>query len=694
MLYLDRERLCVIRTETELGTVPKEALKAPLLEKPCNLVYFETGAGLYGLVSSGDVYRAAGEDVPVRRDFTSLRREQFMKAREIFRDDGKIHEIPVTADGRLRGEFHRADDGLLLDRLPPLERNANAAQYLSSARDLALVRPAPSRPDKQRYFERMKKILDTYRAGYTVIDIADMARDVDRFDRFLLVDAQEKAGALLCLYLETGRRIYYKAVTYCQLLERLESSEVMDYAAFFDGYRRQGVDVLLLTARRRPTEYFRKTEAELRRRFPKEYPDDLHEQAMPYTDAFFDDLAGLPGYVESILQGFFIVEKEGQAMRLQDMKSRYINVRYGERVTVGQPERYERTIWFFGPCLVIGNYVADEYTIESRLQKLLNERGLPVRVVNSGCWGGNVSNVGRISTTAFRKGDIIVALMEDITIPEGRFKTVDLWETCETRRIPADWMLDNPYHVNHHVTAAYADALMEKLLSEGMLEGHPDGAELAPATGDLIDRFFIRKYFHGVDLGRFRTAACCLLNANPFTNGHLELVRRAARETEHVYVLIVRAEASVFSFGERYAMAVGSLKDLPNVTVIPSGAFLGNGAAFPGYYAKMDLGDSREQARSHARMFAAVAAALHVTHRYLGEEPLDTVTGQINLASAELLPEYGIRTVIIPRAAAGGDLISGSRVRELAERNDPALRELVPPAAAALIFCDPPGASG
>lgn len=683
MLFQTRRNLCIIQTETELKTISKEKLKQPLLEKPSNVIYFETGSGIYGLVSSGDIYRTPGAFIKINHSFISLTRNDFMQARKIFRENDKIHEIPVLSGRRLEGEFHQNDEVLMLDRIPSLERNGYTASYLSTIRKMALVRPAPSRPYKQIYFERMRSILDTYHIDYTVIDILDMVNDIDRFDKFLLIDFQEKAGALLSLYLNSARRIYYKALTYYKLLERLEA----DYEEIFNRYQQQGVDVILITAKKKNTEYIQKTESELRRRFPQEYPDNMNELVWPYADVFFDDMAGLPEYVDSILHGCFIVEQEDQFMHLRDMESCYINVRHGERVTVGQPKNYDRTIYFFGPCLIIGTYSGDALTIESWLQKMLNERGIPARVVNCGCWGGNIINISRILTTNFRPGDIMVAMMEDLNLPEERFRTLDLWEIMEQYQVPSEWMLDNPYHVNHHVNRIIAEALMNKMLNGGLFEDRPERTSALSVNKDLIDRFYIKKYFYGLRLDLFHTAACCVINGNPFTNGHRAMIEQAANETDHVYVLIVREDTSLFSFVERYCMAVEALKDMPNVTVVPSPFFMVNAVNFPAYFMKKELGSAKEQAENHVRAFAAVAERLHVTHRYLGEEPQDHITEMINQKSDEILPQFGIQTVIVPRVTFEGEYISGSRVRDLAEKADLSIRNLVPDTTADMIFC-------
>lgn len=45
---------------------------------------------------------------------------------------------------------------------------------------------------------------------------------------------------------------------------------------------------------------------------------------------------------------------------------------------------------------------------------------------------------------------------------------------------------------------------------------------------------------------------------------------------------------------------------------------------------------------------------LHITHRFVGEEPEDIVTNVYNDAMKKILPKYGIELVEIPRKQQGG----------------------------------------
>ena len=56
---------------------------------------------------------------------------------------------------------------------------------------------------------------------------------------------------------------------------------------------------------------------------------------------------------------------------------------------------------------------------------------------------------------------------------------------------------------------------------------------------------------------------------------------------------------------------------------------------------------------------------MNITIRFAGEEPLDKVTKQYNEALKNILPEYGINFIEIPRKEFNGEVISASRVRNL-----------------------------
>ena len=687
MLFISRRYLCIYSSKDELDVISKDELLKLVMAMPSNTVYFETVDGaLYGMVSYGDVLKSANGKAPINKSFISLDRAAYMEARERFRKEDTICEIPVVENGRLLGEYHKFDDELMIDRAPNLEYNAYASAYFTNLGNVALVRPPAGRDYKMHYLEMLEQTLARYGTRYTIIDFADVMTNLANYDKFLVVDEQERRGAKLVLDLfEKQPHYYYKITTYLELLSKLESAEVIDYEQTFFEFQKKGVRVVLMTAKHNHSDYVVKTEQEMKQRFPVVI-NNLNELMKPYEEQFFDDMYEDKAYIHNIETGYFVIEKDRSALRLRDIHSDYINVEHGERATVGQPAEYTRTVYFYGPCLVIGSYVGDAYTIESYLQAMINEAGYKVRVVNCGCWGGNVTNVSRMLSTLIREGDIIVTLLENPVICVSGLEMVDLWDILEENQTPSEWMLDQPYHVNHHVCKQYAKGLFD-IIFDADYQDNPERKDYITQSIDIVDKFFIQKYFHGQDLGRFDRVACCVFNGNPFTNGHRHLIEAAAAATDHVYLLSVKEDSSIFSFNERYAMAVDATTDLGNVTVVPSGLFIGNITNFPAYYAKVYEGDAEDQVRMHVEAYASIATLLHTTHRFVGEEPQDLVANSINEASKRILPSYGIETVVVERKGDANGIITGSRVRQLAECDSAEVADLVPSATADIIRC-------
>ncbi len=172
-----------------------------------------------------------------------------------------------------------------------------------------------------------------------------------------------------------------------------------------------------------------------------------------------------------------------------------------------------------------------------------------------------------------------------------------------------------------------------------------------------------------------------VMNCNPFTLGHRYLIEEAARQCEHVYVLVVEEDLSVFSFADRLRLVEEGTKDLDNVTVLSGGRYAVSTLTFPSYFTKEEkVADAH--AAIDAELFAEVIApALGVTKRFVGTEPLSVVTNIYNQTLKSRLPKHGIEVVEIERLALGDEPVSASRVRDLIDRGGDAswdeIRKLV-----------------
>ena len=159
-------------------------------------------------------------------------------------------------------------------------------------------------------------------------------------------------------------------------------------------------------------------------------------------------------------------------------------------------------------------------------------------------------------------------------------------------------------------------------------------------------------------------SAAIVMNANPFSLGHLHLVERAAAENDTVHLFVLSEEAGPIPFDVRRQLVREGTAHLPNVVCHDSGPYLISSATFPSYF----LPDGDAAAYAHGALdveiFRSVAACLDIRARYAGEEPTSRVTGIYNEIMARRLPELGIRCRIIPRMERDGRPVSASTVRQ------------------------------
>ena len=179
--------------------------------------------------------------------------------------------------------------------------------------------------------------------------------------------------------------------------------------------------------------------------------------------------------------------------------------------------------------------------------------------------------------------------------------------------------------------------------------------------------------------GTEEPAAAIVMNANPFTLGHLALVERAAGEFPAVHLFVLEEDASLVPFAVRWNLVTEGVAHLSNVVCHKSGPYLISSATFPSYFLKDEAAVIQGHARLDLALFGQIAKALNLTARYAGKEPSSQVTGLYNQVMARELPKKGIRFIEVPRTARDGVPISASTVRKLIhDRNLEDIRPLVP----------------
>ena len=161
-----------------------------------------------------------------------------------------------------------------------------------------------------------------------------------------------------------------------------------------------------------------------------------------------------------------------------------------------------------------------------------------------------------------------------------------------------------------------------------------------------------------------------VMNANPFTLGHQYLLQQAASQVDHLFVIPVKEDVSMFSYEERRAMicagsagpaAIANPSHREDITVLEGSDYVISAATFPTYFLK-DLSTAAEtQMQLDVDLYDKwIAPALGATVRFVGSEPLDALTNRYN--------QLITNPTLVERLCIHGEVVSASRVRRALEK--------------------------
>ena len=170
-----------------------------------------------------------------------------------------------------------------------------------------------------------------------------------------------------------------------------------------------------------------------------------------------------------------------------------------------------------------------------------------------------------------------------------------------------------------------------------------------------------------------------VMNANPFSLGHLYLIEKAAAENDILHLFIVSEDTSLIPFTVRKNLVIEGTCHLTNVCYHDSGPYMISNATFPSYFQKDHDAVVQGHALLDITLFTKIAAVLGIHSRYVGREPNSHVTNMYNQIMKTQLPESGISCIEIPRIASGDEVISASNIRKaIHDNNFDLLHALVP----------------
>lgn len=683
MIYTSREKLTCYTMPDENDQINFSELSTILMERPSNVIYCEKDGQLNGIISMGDIVRAheAGKDsVVVNRRFTKIKQHEYWNAKQIFMQEKRINALPIVNElNVLMGDYSRWDDLFAIEKLEQLKSNKYTMEFwkgrqvplITPWKKLALVRPCKEFAKKQELMLRWKDYFLQVGVQVSIVNRENIIDAFDEVEYVVFADENEIRGIgtlYTCILDEKFQ--WGKAVTYSSLGAILEDATIgaagesvgeLVGNAVLKSVLARGVYVYTLNCRGN-RQYWESLQKDIDAKFAKIGKEKQGEYLCEELwEGFFAELYS-EEYAKSIFSHGLMQTYADGICKLKNADSDVYKVTDGERRTMAQPSDPSRHIYFYGPCVVIGAWVADNHTIESFLQARLNSEGYKVKCVNYGAFSDQLLLLNRVVSTRLNKGDIVI-IHNRYQEYEG-VPNIDLAEICERHKVPVEWMSDHPFHCNHKLNSIYADEIYK--IIKPVLQEDIEKKESVELKNDFITLRYLERYFHDFAKMHSNVNGSIVMNCNPFTLGHRYLIEQALKTVDHLIIFVVEEDKSIFTFKERFAMVKEGTRDLKNVTVVPSGDFILSQTTFPEYFLKIEDEDIIHNVEYDITLFAEqIAPKLNITYRFVGEELGDKVTNEYNKAMKRILPEHGIHIVEIPRAKTENDIvISASVVRE------------------------------
>ncbi len=707
MIKRDITQLAIYYIDVEMETVPFENLYDLYLHKTSEIIYIVKEKKLYGIVGMREVLHT-GEDgeVQINKNFKRLIGYNIIEAHEIFRRWSRIHKIPVVNEqGELLAEYSRWDDTLFIER--NCREKITAAiikKFLDTYDEVYIIEPSQ---EETAIYNRMKMYLKNSQVKFGVLDKRQIGKKLLQNVICIFMSEDEKRG-IQCLYRiepriydDHGRDIRVqdklvderwigKMTTFKNLLiqwiefEQFERLRINRTASSIYVDINQKATILLRELQKNGIACFciYPEENELTNygeNFRDEVEERLRVQPLSIKEPWVHMEEGAGFYGELTLLEDYKAEKvqketydAAHAFEYKkDINGKYFNAKGGRRMVCYQPEEYEGTIYFLGPCTVIGVFVEDQYTIESYLQKLLLERGYRYRVENYGAMSrldaaidSRLEQIGR-----YYKNDIVIYLS---TIGEvSDIQGISLEKIFERYSIPNEWVTDDFGHCNHKANQLIADSVLEMiepcLMKEVVEDSNKEiDINVNAVMKNFVERKYLSRYFVLPEWGGGKITGAIVMNCNPFSRGHRYLIERSRRRVDLLIVFVVEEDESLFPFEERFKLIEEGTKDMDNVMVVPSGDFILSRNNFREYFLKEEDEVVALNAEYDINVFADyIAKPLHITYRFAGQEPEDRVTNIYNEAMRNVLPQKGISFVEFPRIEIEDEVISASRVRKV-----------------------------
>ena len=672
MILKNLEDLIIINTDKKEKSVSIIFLKS-MIKKPNFYFYFSYENKIYGVVDVIDLSHAIHDNkeyIDINYNYDYIEEFNPLKAQSLYKklneDKNKgIHTIPVIKDGIIKGAYIKGTNIESIKKLYTyndivfdINEYANKVCYITTSNNV-----------NNDFIDFLTQLFSKHGRIFRHTSFENFLEESFYNDEVILFETETEMQNYIFISDILSKPFYNMFYTsFSNLYKNLDNllitaitSNYLTY--FFRELNNKNINVFNVVFPQ--NEFFFNYDAKIKEKYLKRgmfcNPNILEPEKFYldlYSKEYYNDIIKMrENFKQTNISGINY---------LRDIDSRYLKIKNGIRNTYYQNNNQISNIHMYGPCLCVGAYVEDKYTISSLFQKRLKEDRINLNVYNHGSWNNDLAYIELINNTELYSGDTVIFFKLYNWI-EG-IDNINMNDVLSYYNFPVEYFVDSVYHANHIVHEIYSKELYNYIVPKIKL---PEKREKISSVSSPSIDVYLERYFGYIDLSKYEKIGSIVMNCNPFTIGHKYLIEKAASMVDFLIVFVVSEDLSTFSFEDRFSMVLSNTSYLSNVFVVPSGHMILSQKSFPEYFKKKVDIDIESNIRNDLNVFARnIAPRLNIKYRFVGEEMKDQVTSKYNELMKEILPQYGIELIEIPRIKNEEEIISASKVRELINSNN------------------------
>ena len=659
------EELAIYELAAETDSIDSSLLLDLYSDKASDIVYFTLKGKLHGIICLTDLQNRMKDGiVTINTKFSKMSGFDEEQAKKKFALNS-FTKIPVVNETDcLLGDYSNLDD---MDKA--------FAEWITGWKNIWVYLKKDLKRD---YYQKIyivnpgrgKQYLKTYIVK--VFEIAKVSVTFIEKEELKILKQNTERSLIIVTDVEELR------VVFCiNAINRLESNSNLTYMTFINLWNH----VIKCARNRRFTHYAETNDLIM----GKSLLSELHNRGVNIL-AIYNDVYYVSDYIKNLFQQnqyyqkrygynrFWPVESEigkeffGELLENEDYRSgnaqrdistgdsplnlnytsKYYNMIDGFRKTCYQPDQYYSSIYLFGPCLIRGSRVEDQYTIASQLQKRLNDEGYSYLVINRGGFVGE-SVFQELCRTVFHRGDIIIIFTGFNTYEN--IESVEIRRVFEENKVPTGWCIDLPVHMNHKATGLIVTSLYDNLKKYLIPENRATENEENIVIGreksfrilkELTQMVYLDTWFGSIDRQVIRGGILVDFDITPFM--FEQVLLDIFTLVEELIVFVAPAGNHLHDWTEYVAAILKMASPEHKIRVVPGDTFVPYQPTLPSYYTDDELAE--EAVVEEARLFAeCIAEPLNIQYRFGFGSGTSEKMIQYNQILKTELPKSGVQYI-------------------------------------------------